>query len=170
MPKNKMSRTAKKIQDAERNHAYYIAHRDEQIAKARAWVIANHEKRANYMRTWRTKHREKERTRHRIYYLANKEKHTVRTEIARIYRIYGLTQEQFDIMVQEQRGLCAICHRMPTRGRLQIDHDHITGKVRKLLCVSCNRALGFFKDNIERLRAAVAYLKEHRESKCTNGV
>jgi hypothetical protein len=47
--------------------------------------------------------------------------------------------------------------------RLAVDHDHKTGKVRKLLCHNCNRALGLFKDNSELMRKAASYVEEHRE-------
>jgi len=66
-------------------------------------------------------------------------------------------------MVDDQDGVCAICGE-PPGGRwkkLHVDHDHETGRVRALLCVSCNRALGWFRDNPEILRKAIVYLEEH---------
>lgn len=78
---------------------------------------------------------------------------------------YGITLEQYEQMVASQSNLCAICRKPPhnTKTRLTIDHDHNTGKVRGLLCGSCNWA-------IERLDAvpdwnvrASAYLQLYRE-------
>jgi hypothetical protein len=43
---------------------------------------------------------------------------------------------------------------------LGVDHDHITGKVRGLLCNDCNLGIGHFKDNIEKLKLAIKYLEE----------
>lgn len=77
--------------------------------------------------------------------------------------LYGLTPEQYAEMLAEQEGRCAIC-RIGTpggRGGWHVDHDHATGMVRGLLCHNCNLALGNFKDDVTRLRAAVAYLEAH---------
>lgn len=74
---------------------------------------------------------------------------------------YGLTPEQYEAMVAAQNNQCAICGGGPRpKGfRLGVDHCHKTGKVRGLLCLPCNHAMGIFKDDLTRLRAAVAYLE-----------
>lgn len=83
---------------------------------------------------------------------------------------YGITPQELVAMADRQGRACAICKtRFPRpssgaptgRGRLNIDHDHATGKVRGLLCGSCNTGLGNFKDNIEFLMAAITYLEQH---------
>lgn len=56
-------------------------------------------------------------------------------------RVYGITIEDYDRMLEEQGGLCAICRNPPITYRLAVDHDHDTGAVRGLLCPPCNRAL-----------------------------
>jgi hypothetical protein len=80
---------------------------------------------------------------------------------------YGITLEQYNIMLENQGGVCAICGDPPTIihagekvSPLSVDHCHKTGKVRGLLCHPCNMALGLFKDNKDRLRAAAAYLED----------
>jgi len=86
----------------------------------------------------------------------NTEKHKTASYRHRIKK-YGLTVEQFEKMMEDQKGSCAICNReLP----LVIDHCHNTGKVRKLLCTPCNIGLGSFGDDIERLRKAIEYLDE----------
>lgn len=77
----------------------------------------------------------------------------------RIRRLYGITQEIYWKMVADQKGLCAVC-RQSNGKKLDIDHDHKTGKVRGLLCGNCNRALGLFKDNPEFIKNAQYYLNE----------
>lgn len=73
---------------------------------------------------------------------------------------YGISLEQYNEMVVAQDGRCAICRGPPTRnGRLYVDHDHKTGKVRGLLCWEDNLVLGQAKDSPERLRAAAEYLE-----------
>jgi hypothetical protein len=76
--------------------------------------------------------------------------------------LYGLTVEQYDAMLTKQNGVCAICgksERSSSKGVLSIDHDHSNGKVRGLLCDTCNRGLGHFYDNIFLLYNAIEYLK-----------
>ena len=74
-------------------------------------------------------------------------------------RKYGITPEEYDKLLAEQGGGCAICGRPPTPGiSLHVDHDHVTGAIRGLLCFRCNNALGDFDDDHDRLRAALSYL------------
>lgn len=59
-------------------------------------------------------------------------------------RQYGITLEDYDALFEAQQGLCAICNRQDsTRRRLAVDHDHETGRIRGLLCYSCNTKLAF---------------------------
>lgn len=51
--------------------------------------------------------------------------------------------------------------------KLAVDHDHETGRVRKLLCHNCNRALGLMKDDPELLRRAATYIEKHKEGATT---
>jgi len=69
---------------------------------------------------------------------------------------YGLTLAEYRALQVRQGNVCAIC-RKPVRV-LCIDHCHITGRVRGLLCPKCNSALGFCNDDPRLLRAALAYL------------
>lgn len=75
---------------------------------------------------------------------------------------YGISQAQYEALLEEQGGVCAICHR-PEKSKnaknLSVDHDHVTGKVRGLLCSFCNHALGYFRDDITALERAIDYLK-----------
>lgn len=74
---------------------------------------------------------------------------------------YGITPDQYNALLDDQNGVCAICYdKCITRAWLCVDHDHKTGKVRGLLCSRCNTALGLFKDDVLRLCDAVAYLIE----------
>lgn len=61
-------------------------------------------------------------------------------------RRYGCTVEQYDILMELQNGVCAICKGPLTRakGKLpHLDHDHVTGKIRGVLCAGCNHGLGY---------------------------
>lgn len=74
-------------------------------------------------------------------------------------RKYGITIEEYDGILEAQEHGCAICGGTNVDGRrLHVDHDHITGRVRGLLCFACNSALGQFKDDPVRLSQAITYL------------
>lgn len=72
---------------------------------------------------------------------------------------YGITLEQWMKLFELQDGVCAICKQPETKAQsLSVDHCHKTGKIRALLCNSCNKGLGFFKDNSRLLKIAAEYV------------
>lgn len=78
-------------------------------------------------------------------------------------RGYGLTLEQYDEMIKEQDSICAICGSINSDGRrLCVDHNHETGKIRKLLCHCCNSLVGYAKEDIIILRSTINYLENHK--------
>ena len=96
---------------------------------------------------------------------------------ARLRRDFGITLDEYKALLTEQGGVCAICGQPPTtvfgrpsgrpgkQGRqripqLVVDHDHVTGQIRGLLCVPCNRGIGFLKDDPAIVRFALKYLEE----------
>lgn len=89
----------------------------------------------------------------------------------RLLHRYGITVEDYERRLQEQNGVCGLC-RLPemAKGRsgsvklLSVDHCHRTGKVRALLCSSCNTGLGSFRDDPATLTAAIQYLKVHADN------
>ena len=77
----------------------------------------------------------------------------------------GCSPEQYTKMLEGQGGVCAICganegHRSKHNRacKLAVDHDHVSGRVRGLLCGRCNRGLGWFRDSPELLEKAIRYL------------
>lgn len=77
-------------------------------------------------------------------------------------RSFGITQEEYEALREEQQGRCAICLNAPS-GRftaLAVDHNHETGRIRGLLCNNCNRALGLLGDTLDNVARAANYLKE----------
>ena len=77
----------------------------------------------------------------------------------RRYR-YGLSPEGYRAMLEEHGYICAICSMPHLEDRpLQVDHDHITEQRRGLLCRRCNIVLGWVKDDIDLLEAAISYLR-----------
>lgn len=73
---------------------------------------------------------------------------------------YGLTEEVYSAMLEAQGGRCAIC---PSTTKLSVDHCHDTGKVRGILCHTCNVGLGMFHNSPRKLRAAARYLSRSHQ-------
>jgi hypothetical protein len=98
----------------------------------------------------------------KLYYYRNKELGKKRK---RRPGLYGVDSESLEKWIVEQTILqnnaCAICRSPEEPNRVfSVDHDHLTGNLRGLLCNTCNLALGLFKDNPEFLKAAAKYLEE----------
>jgi hypothetical protein len=81
--------------------------------------------------------------------------------------LYGITIEDYEKMLEEQNGVCAICSKPETNidyrtakpRKLSVDHCHETGKVRRLLCEYCNTGLGKFHHDTQLLKKAIDYLE-----------
>jgi DNA-directed RNA polymerase subunit RPC12/RpoP len=73
---------------------------------------------------------------------------------------HGITEEYYQRLLEFQLGRCAICGNKPRSKRLAVDHNHITGSIRGLLCKNCNyRILGGVRDSVVTLQIAINYLK-----------
>jgi hypothetical protein len=95
-----------------------------------------------------------------------------RRRVSRLYK-YGLTPEEFDAILASQGGRCGICRskspKSARNGTWCVDHDHVTGQVRGLLCNLCNRAVGMLQDDPKIIRAAVRYVERHRQMELFSG-
>ena len=125
------------------------------------------QKRRNWQREYRRrqarerylKNKEKIRERNRKYWAANKEK----VHSQQRFYAHGITTEQFQEMLIEQNGLCALCHKPMTKP--YIDHHHETGKIRGLLHSNCNVLLGMEEDDPVRCEEAALYLRKFQGDK-----
>ena len=70
---------------------------------------------------------------------------------------YGITLDQWEAMAASQGNVCAICRKRPIK---HTDHCHTTGKIRGLLCHGCNVGLGSFREEVDTMEQAIAYLKK----------
>lgn len=96
---------------------------------------------------------------------------------AYLVRTYRITLEDYDELLRQQNGVCAICSKppgetrpdqgrkqgRPVRPLLAVDHDHASGKIRGLLCLPCNRGIGFLEDSVETVASALEYLRKHMQ-------
>lgn len=111
-------------------------------------------KNADYMKEYSARKREVNPDYYRDYDLRKK---------------YGITLDRYNEMLLDQGGVCAICGNRETRvdkrvnrtSYLAVDHCHTTGKVRGLLCHSCNSMLGQAGDSVEKLQIGINYLRLH---------
>ena len=71
---------------------------------------------------------------------------------------YGISEERYNELLAKQGGVCAICLLQPEGKDLGVDHDHATGRIRGLLCVGCNGAIGMLREDPEIIERAAHYL------------
>lgn len=93
------------------------------------------------------------------------QKYSARVRDGQLKRRYGISSEEYEILLNKQKSKCAICKTESKKFKkgLFVDHDHKNGKIRGLLCVKCNSALGKFEDDIELLKEAIKYLDKNKE-------
>lgn len=118
-----------------------------------------------YFRKYREEHRDRINENSRKS--ARQNPHKARRK--RLQRLFGITVEQYQTLWDAQKGLCAICGGPETAINsrtkqikwLSVDHNHETGKIRALLCQTCNSMLGMSIDSSDLLHKAAAYLEKH---------
>lgn len=91
--------------------------------------------------------------------------HKLRQRAGNLKTKFGIALEDYERMFAAQQGRCGVCGGPPGNkqiGVFNVDHDHVTGAVRGLLCHLCNNGLGCFRDNPTMLFAAANYLLKHQ--------
>ncbi len=82
-----------------------------------------------------------------------------------VKKLYNLTPQAYQALLNKQGGACRVCRvkRNEITRRFDVDHDHETGKIRGLLCLNCNRAIGLLKESSSILRRAARYLDKSKK-------
>lgn len=111
-----------------------------------------------YRKSWISKNEAKYKDQQHQYYLKNKHTVRMRSKIAHYKKAYGMTLDEVESLLKSQQGTCKICGNV--LGEFHVDHCHLTGRVRGILCPFCNKGLGHFMDKKENLESALAYLAE----------
>jgi len=115
---------------------------------------------AKYSKEWAERNPERRRDLCRVYMKANHRRFKSQVgegrRDGRLKRKYGISSLRLEEMKEEQDHCCLICRK---KKRLVIDHDHKTGKIRGLLCIRCNQALGLFGDDMDGVKRAYRYLE-----------
>lgn len=128
------------------------------------------EARRRQRREYYQRHKEAAKAYNKRHYHANRDALKLKAN-ARAWRLhlkkaYGMTVADYDRMVREQGGQCFICGPNAKTYRkaklLCVDHDHQTGRVRRLLCDRCNRLIATADEDPTILRAAALYVSEFK--------
>ena len=176
---------AKRARQRENYKRWYAtaAGREKAIACSKAWSEANKGRVNAKRKENRLAKGDEIRAYHREYYAKNPEPHNQsakkyreknrleirqkgrdrnsREDVKRhrrdlsLWSNYRITLIQYEEMLARQGGVCASCRDAKAT---DVDHCHSTGVVRGILCHACNKGLGYFRDNPEKLAAAIAYL------------
>jgi hypothetical protein len=150
----------------DKHQRYRLKNLTEYRARKREYAKTDdqREKRRLYMQRWRAKNREKSNLARKDYHARNRAAVNEKQKIRHLQSKYGLTYEMYEAMVVAQEGKCKLCGNVPaesSRRGLHVDHSHVTGKVRALLCFSCNTILGRIESvGIEKFQS---YLTETQE-------
>lgn len=126
-------------------------------AQARSWATSNKERKAKSSRAWEEANKEHIDAWRKKYRASNKDRLAKYDRQYQIKRKYSITLEEYNQILDEQNGVCAICKKEGAP-YLHVDHAHDTGVIRGLLCRKCNSGLGFFNDDMDLLQKAAEYL------------
>lgn len=161
--------------NSEYNRSYYNKNREKLRSQNREYTLKNKDKIKNKQKERYENKKEEIKEQVKRYYHANKESNRSKKNewhklyyksnkgMTKYYKKYGITVEEYNRIFKEQNACCAGCkkHQSEFNKKLSVDHCHITGKIRGLLCVNCNFVLGNAHDNINTLLSLIDYLKKN---------
>lgn len=136
----------------------YYKHKEECNKKSHEYRKSNKDKCEELNRQWRLANTEYIKEYSKEYSIKNKDKisaYNKKTRLHQRVRFYGLTVEEYNIMYTSQNGNCVICGK---HKKLEIEHNHQTGKVRGLVCHKCNVVIGMCEEDITILQNVIKYL------------
>ena len=150
-----------KLAKARYDRARYLSTKEHKIASAKQWYQDNKPRKQAYD----IERRPIKNALRRDDYAVHPEKyHTTRQQRrSNTLRRYNMTTAEFDVLFESQGCCCACCKTIVLKGNKGwcVDHDHVTGKVRGILCGLCNTGLGALGDDVAGILKALEYLKRH---------
>lgn len=166
--KERESRAANRDKRRESARQNWIEHRESLLAYHAEWRAKNSGKVSTAKAKHKAAHGEAINARARERHAENPDRRRAQSRklyrhkreailARRLFKLYGLTLEQWNAMLLDQGMACAACLAI-FQAHPHVDHDHVTGVVRGLLCFGCNAAIGQAKESAERLRALADYL------------
>lgn len=120
-----------------------------------------------YHKKWRQKHLRKLAAEKRL--VRKLRKNEIKNN--RLKRLYGITLDDYNKMFATQNGCCIICgqHQTKKERSLAVDHDHLTGNVRALLCGGCNTQLGWYEKYMNKINEYLQIHSPHHFKGLING-
>lgn len=152
------------IKKREYDREYYKKNRESCIKYTIDYYKKHPERKLKIAKTYRDKNKEKTQTGIKLWRINNPEKAKLSPWISNLKRRYNITPEQYFDLLKIQDNACAICRRQSKR-KLAVDHDHISGEIRGLLCTSCNTGIGLLQDCPHVLNNALKYLSKYSPGK-----
>lgn len=149
-----INKEKKSIRDKE-----YVENNKAKVATLkRNYQKSNRQYLLDYHKQWRSKPENQEK----IYGYTKKRIESGAIRRTRLKK-YGITLEQYNEILERQEYKCAICLQPSNtmKKSMPVDHNHITGKIRGLLCSTCNTAIGLLKENPDLFIRAVSYLHRY---------
>ena len=133
------------------NQEYYIKNHNKLMAYKKLYHATHKEERKQY----NIIHKEHIKIWSKKYHVLVKEKR----KIQRLKRMYGMSLEEFTQLFNSQNNVCAICKGTEWKNkRPYVDHNHITGEIRGIICHKCNIAIGMIKEDINIAQSIIQYL------------
>jgi len=137
-----------------RQRRYNARHPAKVIARNKQYYAKNRKKILKKAQVYHVKNRKKKNQHSAQYYVKNKKAVALRFRKRSLVRLYGITHEQYEEIAKVQKQRCAICKNKENGKRmLAVDHDHDTGRIRGLLCSTCNNHLGIYERKKELFEA-----------------
>ena len=138
---------------------------------SKQYYLENKEKKIRYQKEYRLKNQEQIKRKKREKYLKNKAngnyrdyylKTRFRKKENHMLKNYNINLKEYNIILEKQNNRCVICKKsFDTMVKPCVDHNHLTNKVREILCSKCNTALGFLNEDLQIVNNLYNYIKKH---------
>ena len=145
--------------EQEQRKRWYKKHREEQLHRTREWYQKNKKKMSEHSKAYAMENKDKIAERKHNYHQKYYQERKLIYKDRKLKYQYGISLKDFEYLLVKQGSQCAICGNPLLDKTTVIDHDHLSGKIRGILCRLCNIGLGSFLDNPYVLNKAREYLE-----------
>lgn len=159
-----------KICHSQKASAWNVKNKEQRIINQKQWYENNAEYAISKAKKWQKKNPQKVKKNVEHWRSENAEYYSRKNKDSKLKRKFGLSITEYDAMFAAQNSLCAICNksekaidkRTNKPRALAVDHCHLTGNIRQLLCNRCNHVLGLIEDNLDMCDRIKEYLWQNK--------